>query len=159
MYMLISTCTCMYMLSCVNTCKYMYNILCMLAGYWVAFALLSCVKSRSVYQIVYKACWKGVKLCQYCCVNPPWPRLGGYPPFSDEIKEYTLQQQICQARYSFPKEYWRDVSSDGRHIYNMSNIIIQITLYSVYMYMYMYIQHTCKYIIHWTIYILYTQSS
>ena len=40
-------------------------------------------------------------------------RLGGYPPFSDEIKEYSLQDQICNARYSFPKEYWKDVSKDG----------------------------------------------
>lgn len=39
--------------------------------------------------------------------------LGGYPPFSDEIKEYTLQQQIRQAKYTFPKEYWKDVSSDA----------------------------------------------
>jgi serine/threonine-protein kinase Chk2 len=39
--------------------------------------------------------------------------LGGYPPFSDEIKEYTLQDQICNGRYSFPKEYWNDVSKDA----------------------------------------------
>ncbi|CAI8011664.1 Serine/threonine-protein kinase Chk2, partial [Geodia barretti] len=39
--------------------------------------------------------------------------LGGYPPFSDEIKEYTLQEQICQAKYSFSPEYWKDVSSDA----------------------------------------------
>ena len=44
-------------------------------------------------------------------------RLGGYPPFSDEIREYTLQRQICEARYSFAEEYWKDVSEDGEQQY------------------------------------------
>ena len=45
-------------------------------------------------------------------LSPP-PRLGGYPPFSDEITEYSLRDQICQARYSFPEAYWKDVSPEG----------------------------------------------
>ena len=40
-------------------------------------------------------------------------RLGGYPPFSDEIKPYSLHDQICQARYSFPEQYWKGVSSEA----------------------------------------------
>lgn len=36
--------------------------------------------------------------------------LGGYPPFSDEITEYTLRDQICEGRYSFPDKYWGDVT-------------------------------------------------
>lgn len=51
----------------------------------------------------------------YCFASYfPLPlRLGGYPPFSDEITEYSLHDQICQARYSFPSVYWKDVSEDG----------------------------------------------
>jgi len=40
--------------------------------------------------------------------------LAGYPPFSDEIKEYSLHDQIVNARYTFPNEYWDDVSTDGK---------------------------------------------
>ena len=40
-------------------------------------------------------------------------RLGGYPPFSDEITEYSLHDQICQGRYSFPPEFWKNVSDDA----------------------------------------------
>ena len=43
-------------------------------------------------------------------------RLGGYPPFSDEITEYSLHDQICQARYSFPENYWKGVSSEGKDL-------------------------------------------
>ena len=39
--------------------------------------------------------------------------LGGYPPFSDEIKEYSLHDQIVNARYSFPQAYWEGVSLQG----------------------------------------------
>ena len=39
--------------------------------------------------------------------------LGGYPPFSDEIKEYSLHDQIVNARYSFPDQYWDGVSPQG----------------------------------------------
>lgn len=39
--------------------------------------------------------------------------LGGYPPFSDEITEYSLFDQICQGRYSFPEIYWNCVSKDA----------------------------------------------
>jgi serine/threonine-protein kinase Chk2 len=39
--------------------------------------------------------------------------LGGYPPFSDEIEEHSLKDQITKGIYSFPKEYWKDVSSDA----------------------------------------------
>jgi len=36
--------------------------------------------------------------------------LAGYPPFSEEIKKYTLHEQIVKGIYSFPKEYWKTVS-------------------------------------------------
>lgn len=39
--------------------------------------------------------------------------LGGYPPFSNEITEYSLEDQICNARFSFPKDYWKDVTSEA----------------------------------------------
>eukprot|EP00731_Ephydatia_muelleri_P027438 Em0019g311a len=39
--------------------------------------------------------------------------LGGYPPFSDEITEYTLRDQICEGRYSFPEKYWGDVTPEA----------------------------------------------
>ena len=39
--------------------------------------------------------------------------LGGYPPFSDEIKEHSLREQITRGIYTFPKEYWKDVSEDA----------------------------------------------
>ncbi|CAH3110770.1 unnamed protein product [Porites lobata] len=37
--------------------------------------------------------------------------LAGYPPFSEEIKKYTLNDQIINGRYSFPAQYWKTVSS------------------------------------------------
>lgn len=40
-------------------------------------------------------------------------RLAGYPPFSDEIKEHTLKDQITHARYSFPDIYWHGVSQEA----------------------------------------------
>ena len=40
-------------------------------------------------------------------------RLGGYPPFSDEIVEYSLHDQICQARYSFPPQFWKGISDEA----------------------------------------------
>ncbi len=40
-------------------------------------------------------------------------RLGGYPPFSVEVVKYTLHDQICQGRYSFPDKYWDSVSEHG----------------------------------------------
>jgi serine/threonine protein kinase len=49
-------------------------------------------------------------------VNILFSRLGGYPPFSDEITEYSLHDQICQARYSFPDRYWSGVSDDGKDL-------------------------------------------
>lgn len=39
--------------------------------------------------------------------------LGGYPPFSDEIKEYSLHNQIINARYSFPDQYWDGISPEA----------------------------------------------
>ena len=49
-------------------------------------------------------------------VTTPSPfslRLGGYPPFSDEITDYSLHDQICQGRYSFPQQYWKEVPEEG----------------------------------------------
>ncbi|XP_065920782.1 serine/threonine-protein kinase Chk2-like [Dysidea avara] len=42
--------------------------------------------------------------------------LAGYPPFSDEIKEYSLHDQIVNARYTFPDEYWDSVSTDAKDL-------------------------------------------
>ncbi|KAM7426213.1 Checkpoint kinase 2 [Porites harrisoni] len=39
--------------------------------------------------------------------------LAGYPPFSEEIKKYTLNDQIINGRYSFPAQYWKTVSSQA----------------------------------------------
>ena len=39
--------------------------------------------------------------------------LGGYPPFSDEIKKHSLHEQIVKGIYSFPKEYWKAISPEG----------------------------------------------
>ncbi|XP_005112692.1 serine/threonine-protein kinase Chk2 [Aplysia californica] len=36
--------------------------------------------------------------------------LSGYPPFSDERKDMDLPKQILGGHYSFPKQYWKDVS-------------------------------------------------
>ncbi len=50
-------------------------------------------------------------------MNPALPhccRLAGYPPFSDDIKEYTLNDQILNARYSFQEKYWKGVSDQAR---------------------------------------------
>ncbi len=43
-------------------------------------------------------------------------RLGGYPPFSSEITKYTLKDQICQGRYSFPDKYWDGVSEYAKDL-------------------------------------------
>lgn len=43
-------------------------------------------------------------------------RLGGYPPFSDELTNFSLHDQICQARYSFPDKYWGSVSDEGKDL-------------------------------------------
>lgn len=39
--------------------------------------------------------------------------LGGYPPFSEEIKKHTLNEQIIKGLYTFPKTYWKAVSPKG----------------------------------------------
>ena len=41
------------------------------------------------------------------------PRLCGYPPFSNDFKEYSLDNQICNARYQFHQAYWKDISDEG----------------------------------------------
>ncbi|KAK3595769.1 hypothetical protein CHS0354_025403 [Potamilus streckersoni] len=50
-------------------------------------------------------CWSlGVIL--YIC-------LVGYPPFSDERKDLELPKQILGGHYTFPKQYWKDISDDA----------------------------------------------
>lgn len=41
-------------------------------------------------------------------------RLAGYPPFSDEITKYSLNDQILGAHYSFPEQYWKGVTKPAR---------------------------------------------
>ena len=38
----------------------------------------------------------------------------GYPPFSVEITEYSLHDQITNARYSFKDKYWHDISAEAK---------------------------------------------
>ena len=66
--------------------------------------------------------------------------MGGYPPFSDEIEEHSLKDQITKGIYSFPKEYWKDVSSDG-----VSLIEHRI--------MYTYLWHLCMYHLFQSVYV------
>ncbi|KAL3858100.1 hypothetical protein ACJMK2_012711 [Sinanodonta woodiana] len=50
-------------------------------------------------------CWSlGVIL--YIC-------LVGYPPFTDERKDLELPKQILGGHYTFPKQYWKDISDDA----------------------------------------------
>ncbi|XP_077995471.1 serine/threonine-protein kinase Chk2-like [Glandiceps talaboti] len=39
--------------------------------------------------------------------------LGGYPPFSEEVKAMKLHEQVTRGFYSFPKNYWKGVSQDA----------------------------------------------
>lgn len=39
--------------------------------------------------------------------------LAGYPPFSDERKDMELSKQILGGHYTFPKQYWKEVSDDA----------------------------------------------
>ena len=43
-------------------------------------------------------------------------RVSGYPPFSDERKDMDLPRQIMGGHFSFPKQYWEDVSDDGKQL-------------------------------------------
>ncbi|XP_064612778.1 serine/threonine-protein kinase Chk2-like isoform X2 [Liolophura sinensis] len=39
--------------------------------------------------------------------------LVGYPPFSDERKDMDLPKQILGGHFSFPEEYWKDISNEA----------------------------------------------
>ena len=39
--------------------------------------------------------------------------ISGYPPFSDERKDMDLPKQILGGHYTFPKQYWNNISEDG----------------------------------------------
>ena len=41
--------------------------------------------------------------------------LVGYPPFSDEREDMNLNKQIIGGHYSFPSEYYIDISNDGNN--------------------------------------------
>lgn len=43
-------------------------------------------------------------------------RLSGYPPFSDERKDMDLPKQIMGGHYTFPAQYWKDISEDGNFV-------------------------------------------
>ncbi|KAL8594487.1 hypothetical protein ACOMHN_024932 [Nucella lapillus] len=38
--------------------------------------------------------------------------VSGYPPFSDQRKDIDLPQQIMGGHYTFPEQYWQDVSNE-----------------------------------------------
>lgn len=40
--------------------------------------------------------------------------LGGYPPFSDNVRDMTMYQQVLAAAYTFPDSHWKDISSEGK---------------------------------------------
>ncbi|XP_071848698.1 serine/threonine-protein kinase Chk2-like [Apostichopus japonicus] len=42
--------------------------------------------------------------------------LGGYPPFSEEIKIMPLNDQIKRGYYSFPDKYWSGISDDAKDL-------------------------------------------
>ncbi|XP_065184322.1 serine/threonine-protein kinase Chk2-like [Sycon ciliatum] len=42
--------------------------------------------------------------------------LAGYPPFSDEITDMSMADQIKKGRYSFPQQYWGNVSQDAKEL-------------------------------------------
>ena len=39
--------------------------------------------------------------------------LVGYPPFSAERNDMKLPAQILNGNYSFPKQFWGDITDDG----------------------------------------------
>lgn len=53
--------------------------------------------------------------------------LGGYPPFSDEIKEHSLHDQIVNARFSFPDQYWDGTSPQGTYILDRSVKVVTLS--------------------------------
>ena len=52
--------------------------------------------------------------------------LGGYPPFSEEIKKHTLQEQIVKGLYSFPKSHWKAVSQKGINAHCFVSFVVVI---------------------------------
>lgn len=52
--------------------------------------------------------------------------LVGYPPFSDEREDMALNKQIIGGHYSFPKEYWKDISEEGSQV-SLSHLMILCT--------------------------------
>ena len=40
--------------------------------------------------------------------------LVGYPPFSEDRNDMDLKKQITGGHCSFPEEYWKGISDDGR---------------------------------------------
>ncbi|VDD79912.1 unnamed protein product [Mesocestoides corti] len=42
--------------------------------------------------------------------------LVGYPPFTEERKDYDLQEQILGGRYDFPDEYWSGISASAKDL-------------------------------------------
>lgn len=53
--------------------------------------------------------------------------LVGYPPFSDEREDMALNKQIIGGHYSFPKEYWKDISEEGTQV-SLSHLMILCTI-------------------------------
>ena len=43
--------------------------------------------------------------------------LGGYPPFSDNVKDMTMYQQVVTGSYTFPDEHWKHISTEGKTIF------------------------------------------
>lgn len=42
--------------------------------------------------------------------------LGGYPPFSSDVKDTTLFQQILDGSFTFPDKYWKHVSAEAKDL-------------------------------------------
>lgn len=45
----------------------------------------------------------------------PWFSLAGYPPFNDQFKPYTRNQQIVKGLYKFLSPFWDPISNDGKN--------------------------------------------
>lgn len=83
-----------------------------------------------LFLLLLSSLTKNPTILQFTCLTKNWLlglfvacSLAGYPPFSEEIKKYTLNDQIINGRYSFPAQHWKTVSPQG--IYFLSSLLAQ----------------------------------